>query len=646
MIEASVNWRASSRKWGQVLLCAFACMGVTAHALTLGEAQLQSSLGQPLRVQVPLVGAVPADLEARCFKIYRAAGIDNLPTPPDIRVEVEQAGNSKRLNVRTRAVVQEPIIAFGIELTCDASFRREYTLLLDPISPNEPIAGGVAPQAVLPAQTLPAQAGSSTSGGSATDLSVGQSAPGVGRVGGTARPRTEGAVRRKPTGNQTARSEAAPSIKTFMRSEGRLSLRGSADSLSRDLDLTALASPRLRLSSALEFGGLTQGTAPAPTEVERAVLKSKRDRLLSTPIDDDLRPQLEVDLMIAQKRIAELQSRLASGDGAAAKTDGAPSAVAPTMTTTAKPPTVTTPQAVQTASSAAWVEWLKEWFWLPALLLSIGVIGTYLWLQRQRREEDDARSNASAAAAAAGLTPGQSADVAGGGFVDTKIGGGKTATRVQVGKQGRGAAPPPPLQRRDENLTSGVTTIKSHGPLSPTDLSSEYFLPKFDASDVGVSMISAVTEEASVYVELGRIDEAIAVLKDHIDLERAYNRATPAPWLMLLDLFHRTNNRVDFEQMRTDFMKFFNGKVPEWGGFDGESSEKSLLDHSHIIERLQKYWGTSKAHAYIQKLLYDHRDNARVGFSLQAYRELVLLDTIHNSAFPPVEQVEGVHIPA
>jgi pilus assembly protein FimV len=627
------------------VLCALAVMGTSAHALTLGEAQLQSGLGQPLRVQVPLVGAVPADLEARCFRVYRTAGIDNLPIPPDMRVELEQAGNVKRLNVRTRSVVQEPIIAFGIEVTCESSFRREYTLLLDPISPNEPIAAAVAPAPTLPALALPAQAGSASGGTPATDLSQGQGTPGVGRTSGApSRPRADTAMRRKPSGNQTTSSEAAPPIKTFMRSEGRLSLRGNADSLSRDLDLTALASPRLRLSSALEFGGLTPPSATAPTEVERAVLKSKRDRLLATPIDDDLRPQLEVDLMIAQKRIAELQSRLASGDSAAAKTDGSPVAAAPTPAVTARPTVVATPPAAQTASSAAWVEWLKEWFWLPLLVGAIGLVGSYLWLQHQRRQEEADRSNASAAAAAAGLTPGESGDVAGGGFVDTKIGGAKTSTRVRVGKQTRVAAPPP-LQRRDESLT-GVTTIKAHGPLNPTDLSSEYFLPKFDASDVGVSMISAVTEEASVYVELGRIDEAIAVLKDHIDLERAYNRATPAPWLMLLDLFHRTNNRVDFEQMRTDFMKFFNGKVPEWGGFDGDNAEKSLLDHAHIIERLQKYWGTSKAHAYIQKLLYDHRDNARVGFSLQAYRELVLLDTIHNSAFPPVEQVEGVHIPA
>jgi hypothetical protein len=203
-------------------------------------------------------------------------------------------------------------------------------------------------------------------------------------------------------------------------------------------------------------------------------------------------------------------------------------------------------------------------------------------------------------------------------------------------------------QRLDPSAVSatpiGLTTIKGPTASGPMDLSAELFQPNFDTAQLGVSMVSAVTEEASVYVELGRVEEAIAVLKDHIELERAYNRATPAPWLMLLELYHRTDNRVDFEKMRADFMTNFNGRIPEWGAFDDVGHDKLLLEYEHIIDRLTRYWATPNCHQYIQKLLYDHRDNSRIGFSLTAYRELVMLDSIHNAAFPPSENV-GVTIP-
>jgi hypothetical protein len=190
----------------------------------------------------------------------------------------------------------------------------------------------------------------------------------------------------------------------------------------------------------------------------------------------------------------------------------------------------------------------------------------------------------------------------------------------------------------------GLTTVKVHGdnPLGPLDLTSDLFQPSFDTEKLGVSVVSAVTEEASVYVELNRVTEAINVLRDHIDLERAYNRATPAPWLMLLDLYHREDNRPDFDVLRGNFIKNFNGRIPEWGAFNELGNDKSLLEHEHIVERLVRYWSTPQCHQYIQKLLYDHRDNSRIGFSLMAYRELVLLDMIHSNAFPSEEDTPVV----
>jgi hypothetical protein len=620
---------------------------------SLGEARLQSALGQQLRAQIPTVGLELDQLDPRCLRLFRPSSNAGVPVPQDIYLEFQDFGSSRRITARTRSAVQEPAIRFGVELTCGQSIKREYILLLDPqpvgdttALPNPPIIEGA------PIGEPPVVIGKPTSRDGTLSTTAG---------GGENRA-ARAAVRRRPAPVAQGSSDAPP--RKAREAAAKLSIRGSADSLSRDLDLTAFASPRLRLSQALTLGGV--GIVPG-TDVDRAVMASKRARLLATPIESDLRPQLEVDLMIAQKRIAELQARIAAAD------PNAPASAAPTLAATEpakvsaamsapliEPPPAPVPQAPivpkvvsrekQAASAGDTLPFIAAASAAGALLLG----GALLWLRKKRREEDQERAYA-AAAAAVGLSPDLHGDQAMGGFVDTRMRGMGSRGASRAGKS-RGK---PDLDSTVRNVVAsmeansgeevgesqgGLTTVKVHGdnPLGPLDLTSDLFQPSFDTEKLGVSVVSAVTEEASVYVELNRVTEAVNVLRDHIDLERAYNRATPAPWLMLLDLYHRQDNRPDFEVLRTNFIKNFNGRIPEWGAFNELGNDKSLLEHEHIVERLVRYWSTPQCHQYIQKLLYDHRDNSRIGFSLMAYRELVLLDMIHSNAFPSEEDAQLV----
>lgn len=75
--------------------------------------------------------------------------------------------------------------------------------------------------------------------------------------------------------------------------------------------------------------------------------KDRRARLLASPIESDLAPRLEADLVVAQRRLAELQSQLAAA-GMVAKADVS-AAVA------SKPPTSATPALVP---SGGW-DWLR-----------------------------------------------------------------------------------------------------------------------------------------------------------------------------------------------------------------------------------------------------------------------------------------------
>ncbi len=619
---------------------------------SLGEARLQSALGQPLRAQIPTIGLELDQLEPRCLRLFRPSANAGVPVPQDIYLEFQDFGSSRRVTARTRTAVQEPAIRFGVELTCGQSVKREYILLLDPqpvgdtaALPNPPIIEGA------PIGEPPVVIGRPT--GRNDGFGAEGAAPSEGRP---VRP----AARRRPAPMAQGSSEAAP--RKAREAAAKLSIRGSADSLTRDLDLTAFASPRLRLSQSLTLGGVALA---AGNDVERAVVASKRARLLATPIESDLRPQLEVDLMIAQKRIGELQARLAAADpsaavpptslGTSAEPLKVPAAMTAPLVEPAPAPVVVpqTPTAPKVLTREKQASASSDALPIVAALSALGALllgGALLWLRKKRQQEDQERAYA-AAAAAVGLSPDLQGDQAMGGFVDTHMRGMGSRGSSRLGKKARGT---PDVDSTVRNVIasmsndtgeevrpseSGLTTVKVHGEngLGPLDLTSDLFQPNFDTDELGVSVVSAVTEEASVYVELNRIPEAINVLRDHIDLERAYNRATPAPWLMLLDLYHREDNRSDFDTLRNNFMKNFNGRIPEWGVFNELGNDKSLLEHEHIVERLVRYWSTPKCHQYIQKLLYDHRDNSRIGFSLMAYRELVLLDMIHSGAFPSEE---------
>ena len=137
--------------------------------------------------------------------------------------------------------------------------------------------------------------------------------------------------------------------------------------------LSALAVPRLRIASDLVFFEQpgNQPTAAPVDELQAAIAKDRRARLRASPIESDLAPRLEADLVVAQRRLAELQSQLAAA-GMVAKADVS-AAVA------SKPPTSATPALVP---SGGW-DWLR-WAWIPGVLLVVGLIA---FLLRQRRHQ-------------------------------------------------------------------------------------------------------------------------------------------------------------------------------------------------------------------------------------------------------------------
>jgi len=152
-----------------------------------------------------------------------------------------------------------------------------------------------------------------------------------------------------------------------------------------------------------------------------------------------------------------------------------------------------------------------------------------------------------------------------------------------------------------------------------------------------VSELLHVTEEARVYVSLGRPERAVAVLSDHI---RDVPRSMPAAWLMLLELYHASGRQQDFRRLAEEFHLHCNVKAPPWEDFTPSASEEGGLEtFPHILRQVASQWRQPGCREYLEALLYDNREGRRIGFPLAAYGEILLLLQVLDA--PPAVDIDA-----
>ena len=104
-----------------------------ALALSLGDATTQSSLGQPLRVVVPVDASKAQSLTNACVHVIAdAAGGSGPPRLLTGRVTIDRTAAGAQLLVTTAQPVNDPVVRLGVQAGCDGTTRRDYVLLLDP----------------------------------------------------------------------------------------------------------------------------------------------------------------------------------------------------------------------------------------------------------------------------------------------------------------------------------------------------------------------------------------------------------------------------------------------------------------------------------------------------------------------------------
>ncbi len=621
---------------GSTLTLALVIAGAipSAFALSLGAEQVTSSLGQPLRMTVPLLGSTAESLETRCYRVVAPSRVDGLSVVTQARIELQSNTNPPQLIVRSSRAIDEPIVRITIEVGCDAPIRREYTILLDPppvqatepprlATPEPPRLAVAAPPLAperAPATQLVTEIAAAKKAAIAAERAASRRAARAASSASSAKSTAAAKV-----GNRSSGAPAAATAKQMQ--QDKLEVQGGSPvgltSPAEIASLSALAVPRLRIASDLVFieqPANQPGGAPVD-ELQAAIAKDRRARLFASPIESDLAPRLEADLVVAQRRLAELQSQLAAA-GMVAKADGSAAIVN-------KPPIVVAPTVVP---DGGWA-WQK-WLWIPGLLLVVGLIA---FLLRQRR-----RQTATEFAAATSALGGNAAD-----DEITVVRSVATANegRYQPTVPSFGEALPLPIAAADFAALGAATQTQTRAPVRSTEsnpiiatraereasdrLNNPLFQLRDTESHVDVTELSQVTDEAQVYADLGRNDQAIELLRDHIDSQTG-ELTSPAPWLMIFELYRRTNNRQGYDELAPQFRKHFNGRVPDWDNYGHELAlDDGLEAFPHLVARIERDWGTAEARKFLEELLYDNRGGSRLGFSLAAYRDILLLLQVH-----------------
>lgn len=307
-----------------------------ALAVGLGPVVQQSSLGQSLRVVVPVLLGPGEELAGECFRLVAAErDLDGIPQALFGRVALERTGESARLVVTHARPVQDPVLRLTIEVGCDAGVRREFTLLMDPPVIDVPVASVESEPAPVTTASVPAarERRRSAEGAPATTVPSARQ----GRAAGAPKAR-------KPAPAKGSSASKAPARRPPSASETE--------------------GPRLKVSRATP--GATPAAAATETPTEQQVQAQQ-----------DLANALEAETVVLRQRVAELsalvdrmQEQVRAQEAAQRAADEAAKA------------------AEEAARASPWTKALRWWEanWTPIVLivgLPLLLAGGLLWKRRR-----------------------------------------------------------------------------------------------------------------------------------------------------------------------------------------------------------------------------------------------------------------------
>lgn len=618
-----------------------------ACALGFGRPSAEAVLGEVLDLSIPVRLDAGEDLQDNCLTAEVYFG-DNKQMQGTVQVRVEGAGvaggNQRTVRVTSTRRVDEPFVTLYLAAGCTSTISRKFVLFADPPStapvvvaqapaggtpraagPSGDAVAGVVPAAPpQKAARSPRRSAATPSRQTASAAAPDAGAPSSGRAAAPSRSATPAAPAAAATVDPSLRVSPAPA-RTAVAEEGAGRPRLMLDPAEAELLIT----PELRMAAGLEQAPSADAPVPADLRARRAAAAAMWRALNASP-EDIARDRL---------RLQELEARLAALRQTG--TAGAPAAGA---------------AAPGSAGPGVLV------YGLAGLSAALAAALAAVLLRRRREPRDSQWWGDEARAAAAQASPVADAAVAPAPEPEptpssppaAPAAAGTVPAARRTAELPQAPAPVTPSQSpravwpssRTPAGAAPAATPTPNPPPAPAAQTPELSLPgglfgtrAADAQRaVSVEELIDLEQQAEFFLVLGQDQAAIDLLESHVAGPAG---GSPLPYLKLLELYRRRDDRQAYENLRERFNGRFNAYAPDWDA-DLQSGH-SLSDYPGVIERLQALWTSpEKAMEVLQASLL-RSDPQAATFDLPAYRELLFLYSVardlaeRQAGQPPVD---------
>lgn len=577
----------------------------SAEAMGITRTANSTVLGQALDFSAVVRLEPEESLSSDCVLADVNLGDRMLPSIA-VRVSVESGGNERRVRVRTTVPVDEPIVTVTLKIGCPMQLSRSFVAFVDPpgvqlaqAAPS-PAAAPLAAQAASGPEpalsggpSAPSMTGTQASAAAAPATGSQQPArPGTGTGSVAVRPRPERSVTapndsgerraatpraapaRETPGPRLRLDPVTPPARPVAAASAAAGLPGAAAAAAASPAAPVAAAPAAPAASEAAQPALAAASAPASEAraAEDAALKAL-EQSLST---------LRAEALATQRSVAVLQARLAQ------------------------------------AESERYANPVIYALIAAVLALAAALIVTLARLRQAQRERGWWQASsvqeapAAGSAAAAAVVPTPSPDSLG------------PLTIEPESRMPEGALSTQPAAA--SAYGAGLTT--SLGFRSPDELRRSTgpvpLIPAAEARrEVTVEELIDLEQQAEFFVVLGQDEAAIDVLMGHL---RSTGGATPLPYLKLLEIYRRRDDRDAYERIRERFNRRFNAYAPEWG--NDLTQGRSLEDYPAVLARLQAVWPDPVAAMEVLEGSLLRQDEGVGTYELPAYREVLFLYSV------------------
>lgn len=558
-----------------------------ASGMGLGRPITRAILGDTLAVSVPVRLEPGEELATECVRAEVQFGDDKLAASAvqvSVRDSVAPVGRTATpmVQVRTSALINEPVVTVTLTVGCQARITRKWVSLVDP------------PDVQMPAIGEPASAPTSAATAAQAEPDAGMTRP----LKAVRDPisRTSGLGHKAPSFSLAGGEPSAADQSKAVRKQS--SARKAADAAPKRAVAPVREAPRLELdpvaTEAAVLPGLqmAQGLTVPPPQDEASSPELLQRRRAAAAIWQAMNASPE-ELARERDRLEEVERRL---DALTRDNQRASEAVAGLQGRLARPDDN---QVVV--------------YGLGALVVFLA--GVLAWRERALRR---------ALAEQSGWLPSRTPEE----LEEMSRHEGDTAILLsdihdvvaEVDAEPPEAAAPVVANVTSPAVTSTAAPVLTEAGSAPQPRQDS---PKERLRDVSVDELIDLEQQAEFFLVLGQDESAIEVLEGYI---RTTSASSPMPFLKLLEIYRRQGMRTDYERTRMNFNLRFNAHAPLWDADPTHGHE--LKDYPGIIERLQALWPNPDQALEVLERSLMRQDAESYTFDLPAYRELLFLYAI------------------